>query len=80
MVRVLNKVVVIGGRSRQDRVVGQVRGESLAFPVGQNVEHALGLGLDGQDAFDGIKGKGAEATGVLQGGEQVGEGVDALQR
>ena len=44
-----------------------------------DVENALGLGLDGEDAFDGVERIGAEANGPLQGGQQVGAGVGGQQ-
>jgi len=51
-----------------------------ALLLGQDVEAAPGLGLRGQDAFDGTQRVGPEADGPLQGGQQIGAGVAALQR
>ncbi len=73
--RFLHEALVIGCGPWQYGVVGQVRGKSLAFLVGQDVENALGLGLDGEDAFDGVEGISAEADGPFQGGKQIGTSI-----
>ena len=53
----------------------------MATPFfGQRVEDALGPGLGGQDAFDGVERMGAESHGSFQGGEQILAGVGAQKR
>lgn len=71
--------MVIGCGARQDRVVDQMRGQLQLVLVGQHVEDAFGLGLDGEDAFDGVEGISAEAGGSLQGGQQIGACVGRQQ-
>ena len=56
-----------------------MRGKSLAFLISQDVENALGLGLDGEDAFDGVEGISAKADGPFQGGKQIGTSIHGQQ-
>ncbi len=56
-----------------------MRGQGRLVLVGQDVENAFGLGLDGEDAFNGVEGISAEAGGPLQGGQQVGTRVGGQQ-
>ena len=68
--RFLGKMLVIGGGTWRDRVVAQVRRAGAGVPARPRVQDALGPGLGGQDAFDGVERIGAEADGPLQGGQQ----------
>jgi len=72
--------MVIGCRSRQDRVIGQMRGQLLTILIDHNVENTFGLGLDGEDAFNGVEGISAESGGPLQGGLPVGTSIGGQQR
>ena len=56
-----------------------MRGQLRPVLIGQDVENTFGLGLDGEDAFDGVEGISAEPGGPLKGGLPVGTSIGGQQ-
>ena len=65
-------MLIIACRTRTDRLGTQVRIEQVALLFGQFVQDRAWLGAGGEDALHGRKREGAEADGVLQGGQRIG--------